>query len=45
MHAAQAEALAAMGCHFVQGFNFGHPLPAREFAGQWLQAPALEDEK
>jgi diguanylate cyclase (GGDEF)-like protein len=43
-HAAQADALAAMGCHFVQGFNFGHPLPAADFAGQWLRAPALEDE-
>jgi hypothetical protein len=28
----------------VQGFNFGRPVPAAEFAGQWLQTPALEDE-
>jgi diguanylate cyclase (GGDEF)-like protein len=44
-HAAQADALAALGCHFVQGFNFGHPLAGPEFAGRWLRAPALEDEK
>jgi EAL domain-containing protein (putative c-di-GMP-specific phosphodiesterase class I) len=43
-HAAQAEALAELGCHFVQGFSFGVPLPPADFAGQWLQAPALEDE-
>jgi EAL domain-containing protein (putative c-di-GMP-specific phosphodiesterase class I) len=43
-HPAQADALAEMGCDFVQGFNFGHPLAAGEFAGQWLRAPALEDE-
>jgi len=44
-HPAQAGALAELGCHFVQGFHFGRPLPPGDFAGQWLQAPALEDEK
>jgi EAL domain-containing protein (putative c-di-GMP-specific phosphodiesterase class I) len=43
-HEAQARALAELGCHFVQGFSFGVPLTAHEFAGQWLQTPALEDE-
>jgi EAL domain-containing protein (putative c-di-GMP-specific phosphodiesterase class I) len=43
-HEAQATALAELGCHFVQGFNFGRPVPPAEFAGQWLRAPALEDE-
>jgi diguanylate cyclase (GGDEF)-like protein len=43
-HEAQAGALAELGCHFVQGFHFGRPVPPAEFAGQWLQTPALEDE-
>jgi diguanylate cyclase (GGDEF)-like protein len=42
--AAQASALAELGCHFVQGFHFGHPVPPNDFAGIWLRAPALEDE-
>jgi diguanylate cyclase (GGDEF)-like protein len=42
--AAQADALAELGCHFVQGFNFGRPVSAAEFAGTWLQAAALSDE-
>ncbi len=41
-HPAQAEALAALGCDFVQGFNFGHPVPAGDFAGRWLQLPSPE---
>jgi len=35
-HAAQADALAGLGCHFVQGFNFGHPQPPDVFAENWL---------
>jgi diguanylate cyclase (GGDEF)-like protein/PAS domain S-box-containing protein len=35
-HAAQADALAELGCHFVQGYNFGHPQPADVFAEKWL---------
>ena len=37
---AQAEALLQLGCHNVQGFHFGHPTPAGEFAERWLQGPA-----
>jgi len=43
-HLAQADALGELGCHFVQGFHFGRPVPPAEFAGTWLRAPALEDE-
>jgi len=43
-HPAQADALAELGCHFVQGFNFGRPVSGAEFAGAWLQiaSPELE---
>ncbi|WP_404376074.1 EAL domain-containing protein [Vreelandella aquamarina] len=33
---AQAALLADMGCHQVQGYWFGRPLPADEFAKTWL---------
>ncbi|TVP45109.1 MAG: EAL domain-containing protein [Halomonas sp.] len=32
----QARLLAAMGCNHAQGYWFGRPLPADEFAAQWL---------
>ncbi|CAD5260022.1 MULTISPECIES: bifunctional diguanylate cyclase/phosphodiesterase [Halomonadaceae] len=32
----QANLLAAMGCNEAQGYWFGRPLPADEFATQWL---------
>lgn len=34
--AAQAELLAKMGCNQAQGYWFGRPLPADEFAAKWL---------
>lgn len=34
--AAQAELLAKMGCNQAQGYWFGHPLSADEFAAKWL---------
>jgi diguanylate cyclase (GGDEF)-like protein/PAS domain S-box-containing protein len=37
---AQAEALQALGCDSVQGFHFGHPISAEEFAARWLPLPA-----
>lgn len=33
----QADALRAMGCDSAQGYHFGHPLPADEFASRWLR--------
>jgi EAL domain-containing protein (putative c-di-GMP-specific phosphodiesterase class I) len=36
---AQAEALLALGCNTVQGFHFGHPINARDFAARWLPMP------
>ncbi|WP_249975495.1 bifunctional diguanylate cyclase/phosphodiesterase [Vreelandella olivaria] len=33
---AQATLLARMGCHQAQGYWFGRPLPANEFAKVWL---------
>jgi EAL domain-containing protein (putative c-di-GMP-specific phosphodiesterase class I) len=33
--AEQATALAAMGCDFAQGYQFGHPVPAVELE-EWL---------
>ncbi|MEO8160173.1 MAG: EAL domain-containing protein [Arenimonas sp.] len=43
-HPEQALALAELGCHFVQGFNFGRPVAPAEFADRWLQvaSPELE---
>ena len=37
-HAAQAEALADLGCDLVQGYHFGHPQPADVFAENWMGA-------
>ncbi|MCS0611044.1 EAL domain-containing protein [Massilia solisilvae] len=33
---AQAEALLALGCDEAQGYYYGKPVPAEEFARQWL---------
>ena len=33
---AQAEALRSLGCEEVQGYFFGKPLPAEDFAARWL---------
>ena len=38
-HAAQAEALLALGCDDAQGYYFCRPLPAAAFAEQWLGHP------
>jgi diguanylate cyclase (GGDEF)-like protein/PAS domain S-box-containing protein len=35
--AAQADALAAMGCHCAQGFHFGPALAPAAFRSHWLQ--------
>ncbi|UXZ54318.1 EAL domain-containing protein [Halomonas sp. 7T] len=37
---AQAELLAQMGCNQAQGYWFGRPLPATEFAATWLTSSA-----
>ncbi len=34
---AQAEALRALGCDEAQGYHFGWPAPAADFARHWLQ--------
>lgn len=34
----QAEALRALGCDFAQGWLYGHPVSADEFAERWLSA-------
>ncbi len=34
--AEQAKALLALGCDEAQGYFFGHPEPAKIFAGKWL---------
>jgi len=35
--AAQAQALAGLGCHQAQGYHFGRPLTADAFAQTWLR--------
>ena len=40
-HPAQADALAELGCHFVQGFNYGRPQSGDDFAEKWLRSPQL----
>lgn len=35
---AQAEALLQLGCDDAQGYYFGHPVPAHDFAQRWLGA-------
>lgn len=37
-NAAQAHALLELGCDYAQGWHFGHPLAADEFAARWLQS-------
>lgn len=39
--AQQAQALLELGCDFAQGFHFGRPEPAADFARQWLGAGAV----
>ena len=41
-HAAQAEALSKLGCHFVQGYHFGYPQPADLFAERWLRTRLVD---
>jgi EAL domain-containing protein (putative c-di-GMP-specific phosphodiesterase class I) len=36
--AEQAAALLALGCDDAQGYYFGHPVPADDFAQRWLGA-------
>lgn len=33
----QATVLSALGCRYAQGFHYGRPLAADDFATQWLQ--------
>ena len=33
----QAQALLKLGCHSAQGYYFGHPVSAHEFAQKWLK--------
>lgn len=35
----QGEALAAMGCDQAQGYYYGRPIPAGDFAREWLTRP------
>ncbi|MQM38902.1 hypothetical protein KBTX_02923 [wastewater metagenome] len=35
--AEQARALASLGCEFAQGYYYGRPMPADEFARAWLR--------
>ena len=41
-HVAQADALRELGCTHGQGYLFGRPVPAAEFADRWLP-PASQD--
>ena len=41
-HAGQAEALRELGCTHAQGYLFGRPVPAAEFADRWLPLDAPE---
>jgi len=38
---AQAHLLAGLGCARLQGYHFGRPVPATEFAARFLEVPAL----
>jgi diguanylate cyclase (GGDEF)-like protein/PAS domain S-box-containing protein len=40
-HAGQAEALRELGCTHAQGYLFGRPVPASEFADRWLPLSPL----
>jgi sensor c-di-GMP phosphodiesterase-like protein len=40
---AQADALAALGCHAAQGFLFGRPMPERDFADWWAARRQIGD--
>ena len=42
---AQAEALLELGCDYAQGWHFGHPVSADEFAARWLVQAAAADER
>ncbi|NBB91853.1 MAG: EAL domain-containing protein [Gammaproteobacteria bacterium] len=39
----QAEMLAELGCESAQGFLFGYPVAADEFAREWLGKPAEKE--
>jgi EAL domain-containing protein (putative c-di-GMP-specific phosphodiesterase class I) len=39
---AQAQALAALGCHSAQGFLFGRPMPFEEFSTWWVGHDSCE---
>jgi diguanylate cyclase (GGDEF)-like protein/PAS domain S-box-containing protein len=41
--AEQADLLAELGCQSVQGFLFGYPVAADEFAREWLGKPAQKE--
>lgn len=38
----QNQLLRDIGCDFGQGYLFGRPVPAQEFAEQWLQSPVTD---
>ena len=42
---AEATYLRTQGCHDAQGYLFGHPLSADEFAARWLVAPNNIDDE
>ena len=41
--ARQAASLQALGCREAQGFHFGRPLPAADFAETWLRPSRSTD--